>query len=393
MKKNGGVFLLAFFVASRLWAQGSTATPSSTNSLNTTVTAPAPEASSTKYTATLGVTTLGRSVKDDNLKSTVGWSFVEAGFTADYFEWMSFGATVVGVFGEGAAQNYLGGEGGGTSALVIDSAGLEIKPVKELALKAGIIGYRINPIMTTMTPGTTVGTEQKLTLENNKKTMKLTLTGNEAIPSVGVNKSALTEGTSPFFIAGSIQADGKIEPMGTTLKLATTEFKFGNLPKSAAEGALSAGNSIHSVSGTGSDMQFVIGFAGRETAAAIETEWNNNFKTTLKGVTIKNERAFAGLNEGKMGRFDFDLKLGNFHWIPSVTAFEVQADATPAIYSIMTNRYNNRKGYSTGLRVELEKQKIAFFGSYMKAEEIQKTPFLSDREIYNLGLEVSYDLL
>jgi len=45
-----------------------------------------------------------------------------------------------------------------------------------------------------------------------------------------------------------------------------------------------------------------------------------------------------------------------------------------------------------GLSLELVKQKVIFFGNYTKAQEIVDSPFLSDREIYNIGVEVNYDL-
>ncbi len=44
------------------------------------------------------------------------------------------------------------------------------------------------------------------------------------------------------------------------------------------------------------------------------------------------------------------------------------------------------------MNLELIKQKLIFFGNYTKADVIQNSPFLSDREIYNLGVEVNYDL-
>jgi hypothetical protein len=62
------------------------------------------------------------------------------------------------------------------------------------------------------------------------------------------------------------------------------------------------------------------------------------------------------------------------------------------MYSILINRFNNRKGQKVGFSVDLEKQKLGFFGSYTKSEVLVANPFMSDREIYNLGVEVNYDL-
>ena len=153
-----------------------------------------------------------------------------------------------------------------------------------------------------------------------------------------------------------------------------------------------SGNSPDSVAGTADNLNFVIGFAGNETAAVLETDWTARLKSTLKAVYIKNERGFVDTSEGRMGRFDLKMTFGNMALKPSVTVFNVEADTTPGGYTILANRYNNRKGYVAGLSLEMIKQKLTFFGNYTKATEIVDSPFLFDREIYNLGVEVNYDI-
>lgn len=383
--------ILSSLVSFSVWAQNSTTTLTPNSSVLTSPVA-AKEEKAVSYTGAVKVTTLGRSIEDESLKSTVGWSFVELGVDAKYFEWLKFSFNIAGVFGEGAAQNYLTGEGATSNVVVIDSIGLEVNPIKQISLKAGIIGYKINPLLTTMSAGTSLGAEQSLNLANSSETLKLSLIGNEAIPSTGVTKGMVEEEKNPFFIAGSVQAEAKLNPIKTTFKAAATQFKFGNLPMSSSQGALTGGNSIKSVSGTGDQMQYVIGFAGIESAGVIETEWTSKLTTTLKAAVIQNDRAFEDSNKGTLGTFNLKYKSGNATYTPSVTVFDVQGDTTPAPFSILINRYNNRKGQKVGFNVDLEKQKLGFFGSYTKSEEIVASPFMSDREIYNLGVEVNYDL-
>ncbi len=346
-----------------------------------------------KYKADLTVFVLGRSIEDENLKSTVGWSFVKPNFEAAYSDWFKFKFSVVGIFGEGAAQNYLGEDGTGSNALVVDIAGIELKPFTPLSLSAGIIPYRINPLVTAMTPATSPGLEQKLELKDEKETVKFSLIGNEAIPSLGLNKTVVDKEKSPFFVTGTAQLDTKISALSSEIKLAATKFKFGNLPVNTAKGALLAGNSLSSVSGTGDDTRFVIGFSGTESAATLETSWTSSFKTKLKGMYIKNDLAFEENNQGKVFGLDFEYKRGNLIYSPWVTVFEMQSDVTPAVFTIPVNRLNNRKGYKTGFGIELVKQKLAFTGSYSNYEVLSETPFLSDREIYSIGLEANYDIL
>lgn len=389
--KNIAIALI--FSSQSLWAQA----PSTTATVmpgNGTTSASIPakaEEKDKKLSGSVKVTTLGRGIQDKTLKSRVGWTFVEAGIDTEYTDWLAFNIGVVGVFGEGAGQNYLSDEGGGSNALLLDYAGINIKPISQLNLKAGVIGYQINPLYTTMSPGTSLGAEQKFELATPSETFKFTLQGNQAVPSTGVTKGLTEEDKNPFFLAGSVIGEINAKPIKTKLKVAGTQFRFGNLPKSQASSSLTAGNSVNSVSGVGDQMQYVISFAGTESAAVLETDWTSRVKTTLKAVAIKNDRITTD-NEGRMGRFDLRVVFGNVALKPSVTIFEVEADTTPAGYTILANRYNNRRGQVAGLNLELIKQKVIFFGNYTKAEEIVDSPFLSNREIYNIGVEVNYDL-
>lgn len=383
------------FLSQSIWAQAPSTTTLNTptdNFLTTSMNAAKPLAQDKKYSGSVKVTTLGRGIDDKNLKSKVGWAFVEAGIDTEYTDWLSFGIGVVGIFGEGAGQNYLSEDGGGKSLLILDYASVNLKPWKPLTLKTGVIGYQINPIYTTMSPGTSLGAEQKLELATPSETFKFTLQGNETVPSVGVTKGLVEGEKNPFFLAGSAIGEVNIKLINTKFKVAGTQFRFGNLPKSQAKDSLTSGNSVNAVAGVGDQMTYVIGFAGTETAAQIETDWTSKFRTTAKAVYIKNERGYEDTNEGRMGRLDVRMVFGNLALKPSITLFEVEADTTPAGYTILANRYNNRKGQVAGLSLELVKQKVIFFGNYTKADEIVDSPFLSDREIYNVGVEVNYDL-
>ncbi len=387
------ITIALIFSSQSLWAQApsTSATVMPGNGTTSASAAVKPQEKDKKLSGSVKVTTLGRGIQDKNLKSKVGWTFVEAGVDTEYTDWLAFNIGVVGLFGEGAGQNYLSDEGGGKSALLLDYAGINIKPIQQLNLKAGVIGYQINPLYTTMSPGTSLGAEEKFELATPSETFKFTLQGNQAVPSVGVSKGLTQEDKNPFFLAGSVIGEINVKPIATTLKVAGTQFRFGNLPKGEAKNSLTSGNSVNSVAGVGDEMQYVIGFAGTETAATLETDWTSKVKTTAKAVMIQNDR-ISEANKGRMGRFDLRMVFGNIALKPSVTVFEVEADTTPAGYTILSNRYNNRKGQVAGLSLELVKQKVIFFGNYTKADEIVDSPFLSDREIYNIGVEVNYDL-
>ena len=385
------ITIALIFSSQSLWAQAPSTTVMSSNGTTSTSLTAKPEEKVKKLSGSVKVTTLGRGIQDQNLKSKVGWTFVEAGVDTEYTDWLAFNIGVIGVFGEGAGQNYLSDEGGGTNALLLDYASINIKPIQQINLKAGVIGYQINPLYTTMTPSTSLGVEEKFELATPSETFKFTLQGTQAVPSVGVSKGLTQEDKNPFFLAGSVIGEINAKPIGTVLKVAGTQFRFGNLPKSDAKNSLTSGNSVNSVTGVGDQLQYAIGFAGSEVAATLETDWTSKVKTTARAVMIQNDRITED-NKGRMGRFDLRMVFGNIALKPSVTVFEVEADTTPAGYTILSNRYNNRKGQVAGLSLELVKQKVIFFGNYTKADEIVDSPFLSNREIYNIGVEVNYDL-
>ncbi len=392
--QNLSKIILSFFVSLSVFAQNSTTslTPASGGGSSTTSTPAYLSDSAVKNTGAVTITTLGRNVQDQNLNSVVGWSFAEFGIKSKFNEWFAFDFNLVGIFGEGAGQNYLSDEGASANAIIIDSIGVSLKPIKQLELKAGVLRYKINPLLSTMSANTSLGSEQTLEFANDSESMKLSFIGNEAMPSTGITKSTVDKDNTPFFLAGTIKAELNPKIIKTTFKAAVTQFKMGNLPKSQSKGALTGGNSRASVTGVGDQMEYVIGFAGYESAGVIETEWTSNLTTTIKGVKIINDRAFDDNNEGTRGIFEVKWKKGNVTMTPSLSVFSIQADTTPAPYSILPNRLNNREGQKISLSVDFEKQKLGFFGDYTKADVIVGSPQLTDREIYNLGVEVKYDL-
>lgn len=394
INKNLSKIILSLFVSLSVSAQNSTTTLTPAPGAGSSATSTSSVLSDTtvKNTGAVKITTLGRNVQDQNLNSMVGWSFAEFGINSKFNEWFAFDFNLVGIFGEGAGQNYLSDDGASTNTIIIDSIGVELKPIKQLKLQAGIINYKINPLLSTMSANTSLGSEQTLEFANDNESMKLSFIGNEAMPSTGITKSTVDKDNTPFFLAGTVQAELNPNLIHTKFKAAVTQFKMGNLPRSQTKGALTGGNSRASVTGVGDQMEYVIGFAGYETAGVIETEWTSNLTTTLKGVKIINNRAFDDSNEGTRGIFEVKWKKGNVTMTPSLSVFSIQADTTPAPYSILPNRLNNREGQKISLSVDFEKQKLGFFGDYTKADVIVGSPQLTDREIYNLGVEVKYDL-
>jgi hypothetical protein len=297
------------------------------------------------------------------------------------------------LLGDGAGQNYYSDEGAASSATVIDEFAINLKPFSFSTFKFGALEGRLNPLVTVMTPNTYMGAVQRFEFATDKDLVKLMIQTNQQMPGEGVKTGGLVDQQkSPFFLAGTAQLDLKAEPVSTTFKLAATRFQFGNLSNATAKSSLLKGNSPQSFTGQGDATQFLIGFLGTESAAVIESELTNNITTTLKASLIKNDRAPEDRNQGQTGAFGVKFKKGNVAYTPTLTTFNVQADVTPAAYTISPNRYNNRKGQKMEMKVELEKQKLMFYGNYTRADELIENPYLSDREIYNIGVEAKYDL-
>lgn len=373
-------------------------TPELTAGTVSSVSAPLPGLDLTtppvKFKGNLDVLEIGREYDDKYMQSAGSLTVVTPHFDAIYTSWMSFDLELSGIFVAGNTKNLYTDEGKGTNIVILDEAAVNFKPIKELDIRAGALLTKINPILSIMSENAFVGMSQKYTFTSLSQNVKLSFGGEEAIPSAGTVTPGLIDGASDaYFLTGTLAADINFTGMSSRLKIATTAFEFGNLSSNVASDCRFIGNSPESFDGIGDSSRFTIGFAGYESALSFKTDWTNTFSSEFVGSTIINQKAPGDRNNGIQTFVNVKKKFEKFNLVPSLGYFDMAADVTPATYTIFPNRYHNRKGYTVELDVQLDKQKIVFFGSYTRANVLQDSIYLADRNMFNLGLEAKYDFL
>ncbi len=347
-----------------------------------------------RFRGNLDVLEIGREYDDKYMQSAGSLTVVTPHFDAIYSSWMSFDLELSGIFVAGNTKNLYTDEGKGTNIVIIDEAAINLKPVKELDLRFGALTTKINPILSIMSENAFVGMIQRYTFTSSDQLMKLSAGAEEAIPSAGtVTPGLIDGGSNAFFLTGTLAADVNLTGIKSRLRIASTAYEFENLSSNVATDCRFIGNSPESFENVGDAARFRIGFAGYESAASFKTDWTNTFSSEWTGSTIINHKAPGDRNNGIQTFVNVKQKYEKFNLVPSVGYFNMAADVTPATYTIFPNRYQNRKGYTLELDLQLDKQKVVFFGSYTRANVLQNSVYLADRNMFNLGLEAKYDFL
>lgn len=347
-----------------------------------------------KFKGLLDVLEIGRKFDDKYFQSTNSLTVVTPRFDAYYNSWLSFDLEVSGIFVAGNTKNLYTTEGKGTDIVILDEVAINIKPTKELEFRAGALGTKINPILSIMSENCFIGTIQKYTFLSASEDLKLTATAEEAVPAAGtVTPGLINEAPNAYFVTGTLAADLAISSMNSKIRFASTGFQFGNLSSNVASDSRFIGNSPRSFDGIGDLSRYTIGFGGFETAVAFKTDWTKTLSTEFVGSTIINQQAPSDRNNGAQAFINVKKKFQTFNIIPSFGMFNMAADVTPAAYTILPNRFHNRKGFTAEVDVQLEKQKLVFFASYTNADVLSDSIYLADRKMYNLGMEAKYDFL
>ncbi len=395
------VLVSQLFGSTKVFAQDSTAATTATSvgpdnamsSISSSVPKPS-SLSPIKLKANLDVLEVGREFDDKYLQSAGSLTVVTPHFDAIYNDWLALDLEISGIFVAGNTKNLYTDEGKGTNIVILDDIGVSLKPTKQVEIRAGALTTKINPILSIMSENCFVGTTQKYVFTSASENVKITAAANEAIPSAGtVTPGLVDDAKNAYFLTGTLMGEVNVTSMSTKLKVASTAFQFGNLSSNVASDSRLIGNSPESFDGIGDTSRFNIGFGGFETALSIKTEWTKTVSTELVGSTIVNQQAPSDRNNGAQAFVNLKKKFDKFNLVPSFGMFNMAADVTPATYTILPNRFHNRKGYTAEIDIQLDQQKLVFFGSYTRANVLEQSVYLADRNIFNLGLEAKYDFL
>ncbi len=333
---------------------------------------------------------MARDMKDEYFHSTLGILMISPQVSFDYNSWMKYNLGFTGYFGTGTSSNFYGDEGSAPNSVGLDEANMSITPTEGVNLTAGVIYFDANPILSVLSPNSFLALQQRFQLGANSS--NLSLVGTQAIPSAGSSSRRLVDnGSNPSYLSASLQ--GHLEAGSTTLDTALSHFEFRNLSSNVASECYRNGNAIESFEGSNQTLRFNIGFSVNEISAGIRHALTNSLSLGLKGTYAQNTLAKKGYDQGQVGKLDMTYKSGNFIWTPSYTMLFVQDDVVPSTYTWPEYRYNNRQGGVSSMRLELEKEKLAFTLKYSQFNEINDNPYLADRSLFTFFLDAGYDIL
>ena len=382
------------FVSSITLAQDSTSSVTPSDMISAPLPQSVTPSAPIKFKGILDILEIGREYDDKYMQSAGSLTVVTPHFDAIYNSWMNFDLELSGIFVAGNTKNLYTDEGKGTNIVILDEAAVNFKPVKGFDIRIGALITKINPILSIMSENAFVGAIEKYNIIDIPDTFKLSLASEQAIPSAGtVTPGLIDDAPNAYFWTATLAGDLNATAIHSRIKLATTAFEFGNLSSNVATDSRLIGNSPDSFEGVGDTARFSVGFGGFETALSFKTDWTKTLSTEFVGSTIINRQAPSDRNNGVQAFVNLKKKFQDVNLVPSFGMFDMAADVTPATYTIFPNRYHNRKGYTIELDVQLEKQKLVFFGSYTRANVLQDSVYLANRNMFNLGVEAKYDFL
>ncbi|OYZ19183.1 MAG: hypothetical protein B7Y39_12330 [Bdellovibrio sp. 28-41-41] len=363
---------------------------SSTLSVSPNVSAPKEEEEKPyKPTGKVLFSVYSRQTEDEFSRSHQGVTVINPEFSARYGEYITLGLDLAGFFGTGNASNFWTDDGKAPNSIVLSEAYAKINIHPNLFVKAGAIKTPLNPLMSIMTPGAFMGTQEEWQIGADES--NITVNAFQAIPSSGtVTKRIYDDGTQAYFLSQTVSGKLKAQT-GTEVKLAATRFQFENLSTNVATDSYFLGNSLTAFEGSSKSFRFRHGFMGTESGVTVKQEIGKH-ELFLFASTIVNDQAEAGKNKGNMVGGSVKTVFGNYIVRPSYTRFNYDADVTPTVYTTMTGRFQNRDGYRVGIDIELKKERLALKNYYIKMDLKDANPYLADREIYNIAVEAKYDI-
>jgi hypothetical protein len=337
----------------------------------------------------------GRNIVDQLDKSAVVMTLLDPKAQITFNSWLAFDFELFAFFNEGNGRSLYIDEGKTSDGVYMGEASAVFTPIDGLELKGGALEVGINPILSVMSSNTFMGATQKYTLKVKGDEFTLAAMSTESVPSSGtVTKGLIDDADNAFYMAQSLEADWKPKAGTASARFALAHFQFGNLSNNVASDSSLIGNDPRAFDGIGSGSHFIIGFGGFETAAELAADLTPHLTATLTGSYIRNIEAASDVNgTGTMVNLALTTKFDRVNLIPSVRYFSVGPDVTPATFSILPERFNDRQGFTAMLKCELKREKVNFFGSYTRGQVLEQNPYLADRDTYLIGVEGKYDIL
>lgn len=332
---------------------------------------------------------LGSSKEDRYLNSKYVGGAITISGEAKITEALSGRLGVFFLLTAGSFSNRYSTEGKAPNLTLLDEAVIEYRPVKPLALQAGIVTTKISPFTSTLDSNGFPGAKETLSFENDYIKTSLMAMQTMPVSTTATVKNSESGITSSFIAYGGEIATNPKNETGLTLQASLAHFEFNDLTTSAAIDSEGTGNTIVS----GKAARFVYGFAGTEGGLGASFKFSNDTTIKLSGTLLRNELAPEEKNKGYI--YSASLSFGALKGKLTTSAgyFYNESDTLPSTFTSSTRGFNNRFGQFMSVRHELEKNKLTSFMSFTRVNEIEDRPMTDDRNQLSVGLEVAYDIL
>lgn len=292
-------------------------------------------------------------------------------------------------FAENSAADLYGREGGSGSSVGIEHAHISIRPVERAVIDIGVLSRSFSTVPYTFRTDGTLGAQESY-LWGEKSGTYLELSTSQILPSSSTaEKRAGKDRETPLLLMAGGDLGLKLHEL-TTWNLKAQYFQYSNLTADAAHRS----RQHNTVRGFGADnSQFAYGFEGFQLGSSLITQWTGNLKTTLNGGYILNQLAAPGTGKGYAVTVGADYKTSKYVISPLVGLYYNERNVLPAVYTSSTYGRTNRIATNLTLRVSMPQENLSFYGRYVQADLIEEEFSLSDRRVFSLGMEATYDVL
>lgn len=289
----------------------------------------------------------------------------------------------------GAASNLLTDEGKPFTGVLLNEISLTYKPWKPLQFQAGILETAFSSLPTSMIDSLGFpGSSEKVILGGDK--LNVSLMSRQLIPTASTLGSRyLPNDTTPFLLINTLELNSAVS---SVLKLGASVayFNFQNLSQGAAQDSQFGGNTILGLGNTAA--KYAYDFEGLESALEAQIKLTHKWDLDFRGAGILNVQAPDGHNQGISGATKLSFTGSAYKLSGQVLYYYNQSDTLPATYTSINYGNNNRSGPGGSLRVDLLKQSLSFYGTWIRASVITQSPFQSDRNLVIFGAETTYAL-
>lgn len=305
----------------------------------------------------------------------------------EFAENLRFAFRVSAFIYNGVGSNVLTGEGKPPEGISVKEANFAWQPWHHLDVQAGILEASFSSLPFEMIESLGFpGTAQRFRLE--LPTLEIAFVSRQMIPtSSTLGSRYLPYDTTPFLLVNGVEVTTDAK-RGASLGASIAYFNFQNLAQGAAQDSQFAGNSVLGLGNTA--LHYAYDYEGLQATFQGEVSLTNHWHWLLGGSSILNVQAPAGHNQGADLTSTLTFTQADVKLSGDLLYYYNQSDTLPAAYTESDYGNNNRRGPGVALKVELLREALSFYGTYMRANVISESPFQSDRNFVSVGARTSY---